>query len=224
MYLTEWYSYMLSESLAEILLITIRTLWIYSQRCIMTTEIPLRFSTAARIWWILWKHIDGSINGRVIHVTWLKVFDATTVIPLLVCMHVCWFVCSIELILNIDNQRQEAINLFLGNYVFEKGQPMLWDLSTDYYLHHGVPTGKKPPRRSYRRWWTSIHLQQPLTQREIESLEKEIIMSDSIANPRLTSGYFDNYWMEYYKPKLLSSFSKVFQYNMNSTLRYLPSM
>ncbi|KAK9316417.1 SacI homology domain-containing protein [Lipomyces starkeyi] len=124
----------------------------------------------------------------------------------------------------VDNQRQEAINLFLGNYVFEKGQPMLWDLSTDYYLHHGVPTGKKPPRRSYRRWWTSIHLQQPLTQREIESLEKEIIMSDSIANPRLTSGYFDNYWMEYYKPKLLSSFSKVFQYNMNSTLRYLPSM
>ncbi|KAK9369809.1 SacI homology domain-containing protein [Lipomyces kononenkoae] len=123
----------------------------------------------------------------------------------------------------VDNQRQEAINLFLGNYVFEKGQPMLWDLSTDYYLHHGIPTGKKPPRRSYRRWWISNHLQKPFAEREMANRENAITIS-SISVPNLTSGYFDNYWMEYYKPKLLSSFSKVLQYNMNSTLRYLPSI
>ncbi|KAK9234779.1 SacI homology domain-containing protein [Lipomyces kononenkoae] len=123
----------------------------------------------------------------------------------------------------VDNQRQEAINLFLGNYVFETGQPMLWDLSTDYYLHHGIPTGKKPPRRSYRRWWISNHIQKSFAQREMGNYEKAIA-TNSITGPKLTSGYFDNYWMEYYKPKLLSSLSKVLQYNMNSTLRYLPSV
>ncbi|EGU85170.1 hypothetical protein FOXB_04285 [Fusarium oxysporum f. sp. conglutinans Fo5176] len=39
----------------------------------------------------------------------------------------------------LDSQRQEAYNLFLGNYIFTQGQPMLWDLATDYYLHHADP-------------------------------------------------------------------------------------
>jgi phosphatidylinositol 3,5-bisphosphate 5-phosphatase len=39
----------------------------------------------------------------------------------------------------LDGQRQEAYNLFLGNYVFSQGGPMLWDLATDYYLHHADP-------------------------------------------------------------------------------------
>ncbi|KAK9465943.1 SacI homology domain-containing protein [Lipomyces arxii] len=124
----------------------------------------------------------------------------------------------------VDSQRQEAINLFLGNYVFETGQPMLWDLSTDYYLHHGFPSGKKPQRRSYRNWWIPDNLQKPITQREIESISENTILKDGVTIWRSASSYFDNYWMEYYKPKMLSSFSKVFQYNMNSTLRYLPSM
>ncbi|POS87918.1 hypothetical protein EPUL_000725 [Erysiphe pulchra] len=39
----------------------------------------------------------------------------------------------------LDGQRQEAYNLFLGNYKFEHGKPLLWDLPTDYYLHHVNP-------------------------------------------------------------------------------------
>jgi hypothetical protein len=34
--------------------------------------------------------------------------------------------------------------------------------------------------------------------------------------------YFDDYWLEYYRPKALSSFLKVFSYDINSTLRYIP--
>ena len=34
---------------------------------------------------------------------------------------------------------------------------------------------------------------------------------------------FDNYWLEYYRPLALSSFSKMFSYRMNSTLFYIPS-
>jgi len=48
----------------------------------------------------------------------------------------------------VDAQRQEAINLFLGNYTITKGQPTLWELTTDYYLHHIDPQfAEEKPRR-----------------------------------------------------------------------------
>ncbi len=48
----------------------------------------------------------------------------------------------------VDAQRQEAINLFLGNYTIAKGQPTLWELTTDYYLHHIDPRfAREKPRR-----------------------------------------------------------------------------
>ena len=34
--------------------------------------------------------------------------------------------------------------------------------------------------------------------------------------------FFDDYWLEYYRPLALSSFQKIFSYRMNSTLRYVP--
>lgn len=112
----------------------------------------------------------------------------------------------------LDGQRQEAYNLFLGNYIFAQGQPMLWDLSTDYYLHHADPRlGLK--RRSYVKWWTPNNLV-PRVLPNCPRLPTEL--ADKPYH------YFDDYWLEYYRPKALSSFLKVFTYNLNSTLRYIP--
>lgn len=112
----------------------------------------------------------------------------------------------------LDAQRQEAYNLFLGNYIFTQGQPMLWDLSTDYYLHHADPRLNKK-RRSYTKWWTPKNLEKrsmPLaTQPSAEFASKPY-------------SYFDDYWLEYYRPKAVSSFLKMFSHNLNSTLRYVP--
>ncbi len=36
-----------------------------------------------------------------------------------------------------DSEKQDAINLFLGNYVPGSGKPALWELDSDYYLHSG---------------------------------------------------------------------------------------
>ena len=36
----------------------------------------------------------------------------------------------------LDTDKQMAINLFLGMFVPKEGEPNLWDLPTDYYLHH----------------------------------------------------------------------------------------
>ena len=91
---------------------------------------------------------------------------------------------------------------------------MLWDLSTDYYLHHTNPrlwSGQK--RKSYIQWFTPEHLDGPAMPEDIEP-------QGHLAGKPL--GFFDEYWFEYYRPLALSSFQKMFSYKMNSTLRYIP--
>ncbi|KAL2011287.1 hypothetical protein VTN00DRAFT_4005 [Thermoascus crustaceus] len=113
----------------------------------------------------------------------------------------------------LDAQRQEAYNLFLGNYIFSQGQPMLWDLATDYYLHHADPRAwSKLKKPNYINWYTP------------EFLEKRTMPPpvSSAKGPKESLSHFDDYWLEYYRPLAVTSFSKVFSYKMNSTLRYLP--
>ncbi|PLN79124.1 polyphosphoinositide phosphatase Fig4 [Aspergillus taichungensis] len=110
----------------------------------------------------------------------------------------------------LDAQRQEAYNLFLGNYVFCQGQPMLWDLSTDYYLHHSDPRSWSTMKRpNYIRWYTPAHLE-----------ERELPPPPRIPAEPLSR--YDDYWLEYYRPLAVSSFSKVFSYKMKSSPQYLP--
>jgi len=113
----------------------------------------------------------------------------------------------------VDAQRQEAINLFLGNYVWEKGKPMLWDLNTDYYLHNIQSLSKQ--KRSYRFWWTESNL--------VKFKEAYNVPKDGLILTKLEpyQGFFDNYWNEYYVPRRLTLFEKLFEINMNSTLRYI---
>ncbi|MCJ1311331.1 phosphatidylinositol-3,5-bisphosphate 5-phosphatase [Agyrium rufum] len=116
----------------------------------------------------------------------------------------------------LDGQRQEAYNLFLGNYIFVQGQPMLWDLSTDYYLHHIDPRlWLDQKRRSYINWFTPSYL--------ASHTMPESIAPHDLENHTLPEIFLDDdYWLEYYKPLALSSFLKIFSFRMNSTLRYLP--
>ncbi|KAI9053056.1 hypothetical protein LZ554_003326 [Drepanopeziza brunnea f. sp. 'monogermtubi'] len=116
----------------------------------------------------------------------------------------------------LDGQRQEAYNLFLGNYVFVQGQPMLWDLQTDYYLHHADPrawSGER--RRSYIDWYTPAFLEKRVLPPHVNP------PAPLIHKPLV---YFDDYWVEYYKPRSVSSLLKVFSYmgKLNSTIRYIP--
>lgn len=116
----------------------------------------------------------------------------------------------------LDGQRQEAYNLFLGNYVYEHGQPMLWDLATDYHLHHTDPRVWSPrTRRSYINWYTPSFL-------EKKTLPPYSDPQGTLANKPLT--YFDDYWIEYYKPLSISSIVKIFTYpgKMSSSARLMP--
>ncbi|KAI9780235.1 MAG: phosphatidylinositol-3,5-bisphosphate 5-phosphatase [Geoglossum umbratile] len=114
----------------------------------------------------------------------------------------------------LDGQRQEAYNLFLGNYRFAQGQPMLWDLATDYYLHHADPRGwLEKHRRSYTSWYTPEFL---------EPREMSLVLEPPGQLSKLSCSFFDDYWLEYYRPLALSSFLKIFSFKLNSTLRYIP--
>ncbi|THW23828.1 hypothetical protein D6C93_00569 [Aureobasidium pullulans] len=115
----------------------------------------------------------------------------------------------------LDSQRQEAYNLFLGNYIWAQGQPMLWDLSTDYYLHHTDP--KKwldRARKSYINWFTPEHLERrtlPPTAERGKTQKTDQNLAE-----------YDDYWLEYYRPLAVSSFVKVYSYRMNTNHRFLP--
>jgi hypothetical protein len=114
----------------------------------------------------------------------------------------------------LDSQRQEAYNLFLGNYIYTQGQPMLWDLPTDYYLHHSDPrlwTGEKT--HDYIKWYNPDFL-------EPQILPPNVALPEEIASKGID--YFDDYWLEYYRPLALSSFAKIFSWKMSSRPRYLP--
>lgn len=115
----------------------------------------------------------------------------------------------------LDGQRQEAYNLFLGNYIFAQGQPMLWDLATDYYLHHADPRAwHDRTKRDYIHWFTPGFLE--------ESKLEPYPPQPKGDGARTSVSSYDDYWLEYYRPSTLSSFLKMFPYKMNSTIKYIP--
>ena len=111
----------------------------------------------------------------------------------------------------LDKQRQEAYNLFLGNYIFAQGQPMLWDLSTDYYLHHIDPRAWfAQTRRSYKNWFTLENLSSPQTPDGIQ-------LRGALRQKPLSS--FKEWWIEYYRPHQMSQYQKLFPLKMQSTAK-----
>jgi len=116
----------------------------------------------------------------------------------------------------LDSQRQEAYNLFLGNYVWEHGQTLLWDLPTDYYLHHGDPKAYlERKRRNYIYWFTP------------EFLETRKLPPKQLQQPNETAAMgevdtYDDYWLECYRPAALSTLGKVYSYRLNSSNKFLP--
>lgn len=112
----------------------------------------------------------------------------------------------------LDSQRQEAYNLFLGYYIFTEGQPMLWDLASDYYLHHLDPRmWKESARRNYIQWYTPDFLEKNDLPAAVDLTGQE---PDEQHSQKV--GDFDDYWLEYYRPTVISSFAKVFSFRKNT--------
>lgn len=67
-------------------------------------------------------------------------------------MHILTLTISLS-----DVDKQMAINVFLGVYKPEEGEMNVWDLPTDYYLHHTQArvVHEAPYTSSYTKWWES---------------------------------------------------------------------
>ncbi|OAA70871.1 polyphosphoinositide phosphatase Fig4 [Akanthomyces lecanii RCEF 1005] len=115
----------------------------------------------------------------------------------------------------LDSQRQEAYNLFLGNYVYKAGQPMLWEITTDYYLHHTNPRDWSPNNiANYINWYNPANLLEKNAECAVVPVRSAPVLKPV--------EFFDDYWLEYYRPSTLSSFPKMFAFKMNSTIKYIP--
>ncbi|CCD25924.2 phosphatidylinositol-3,5-bisphosphate 5-phosphatase NDAI_0G01480 [Naumovozyma dairenensis CBS 421] len=120
----------------------------------------------------------------------------------------------------VDAQRQDATNLFLGNYVWKKGYPSLWEMNTDFYLHNEyIQDGLK---RSYTHWWNNYHIRsiRQLIYDRIILQNNDITFNKTVKYVRGFPEAFDNYWNEYYRPRCITWISDLFVFNMNSTRRY----
>ncbi|KAI7880338.1 hypothetical protein K492DRAFT_130261 [Lichtheimia hyalospora FSU 10163] len=120
-----------------------------------------------------------------------------------------------------DADKQDAINLFLGNFVSEDGQPLLWELNSDYHLHNQDPR-VRPPRKDYRKWCSTDVLVENVqdVNRSLMEIPLELRQNDTIQPDE--SDPYRGYWAEYYDPSKLTKLDTLFAYNMNGTLKYRP--
>ncbi|CAH2353689.1 polyphosphoinositide phosphatase [[Candida] railenensis] len=133
----------------------------------------------------------------------------------------------------MDSIRQEAINLFLGNYIYDPNKPKLWELQNDFYLHNNTLIEDIRVKRSYQHWYNEKFLNEArfiLTSQTEKPLESDSTELEKIVNaygpfPQLEAypEYNDNWFNECYVPRKFQSFGELFQFNMNSNARYFPS-
>ncbi|KAG0179411.1 phosphatidylinositol-3,5-bisphosphate 5-phosphatase [Apophysomyces sp. BC1021] len=120
-----------------------------------------------------------------------------------------------------DADKQDAINLFLGNFVTKAGQPMLWELNSDYHLHNQDPR-MKLARRDYRKWCDPSALASKGHKSEPHSFDIPVQLQVAAVEPD-ESDPFQGYWVEYYTQHQLTTLDHLFTFNMNGTLKYRPA-
>ncbi|XP_068087388.1 polyphosphoinositide phosphatase [Hyperolius riggenbachi] len=120
-----------------------------------------------------------------------------------------------------DADRQDAINLFLNVFQPSDGKPHLWELPTDFYLHHRNTMKLPRKRKSYTFWWTPGVLEHlPLPFDEVpnpENLKKMTIKKFNKCDEEI------NIYIEFFRPYELSSFDDTFCLSMaNSARDFMP--
>ncbi|XP_048209664.1 polyphosphoinositide phosphatase isoform X2 [Perognathus longimembris pacificus] len=116
-----------------------------------------------------------------------------------------------------DADRQDSINLFLGVFHPTEGKPHLWELPTDFYLHHKNTMRLLPTRRSYTHWWT------PEVIKHLPLPYDEVICAANLK--KLVVKKFHRYeeeidiHNEFFRPYELSSFDDTFCLAMTSSAR-----
>lgn len=118
-----------------------------------------------------------------------------------------------------DAEKQHTMNLFLGLFVPDENKPPIWELMTDYYLHHPEALGQKKVRRVPRsQWWNAEVLQcLPVACDEVFKSCGEIVQVDR--DEEMVDGYLD-----YHRPYEFSVLSEMFAYKISHSVRdFMPN-
>ncbi|KAF9913605.1 phosphatidylinositol-3,5-bisphosphate 5-phosphatase, partial [Lobosporangium transversale] len=105
----------------------------------------------------------------------------------------------------VDAEKQDAMNLFLGNYRVQKGVgPALWELPGDYHLHNTTVPELKSIRKCYIRWWSPDALlpQDVLARKSFQITHDHTYEYDSGYDyfPEYADEYNDGYVDDQYEP------------------------
>uniref|UniRef100_A0A8C5FNC3 SAC domain-containing protein n=1 Tax=Gadus morhua TaxID=8049 RepID=A0A8C5FNC3_GADMO len=120
-----------------------------------------------------------------------------------------------------DADRQDAINLFLQVYQPSEQRPHLWELPTDFYLHHKSSMALAQERRSYTYWWSEGVLAfLPVAYDEVAC--KDNMRKVKVKRVNRYDEAIDIY-TEFFKPYELTSFDDTFCIAMtNSAREFMP--
>ncbi|XP_077276266.1 polyphosphoinositide phosphatase FIG4 isoform X1 [Temnothorax americanus] len=113
-----------------------------------------------------------------------------------------------------DQEKQHTINLFLGLFIPEEGKPPIWEILTDYYLHHLPACHYSRKRRLLTQWWDKSVLKcLPYALDEVtKSCSEMIQVQNSIEE--MIDVYYD-----YHRPYELSLLSEVYAYKISHSVR-----
>ncbi|XP_012062724.1 PREDICTED: polyphosphoinositide phosphatase [Atta cephalotes] len=113
-----------------------------------------------------------------------------------------------------DQEKQHTINLFLGLFIPEEGKPPIWEILTDYYLHHLPACHYSRKRRLLTQWWDKNVLKcLPYALDEVtKSCSEMIQVQNSIEE--MIDVYYD-----YHRPYELSLLSEVYAYKISHSVR-----
>ncbi|XP_033230009.1 polyphosphoinositide phosphatase isoform X3 [Belonocnema kinseyi] len=113
-----------------------------------------------------------------------------------------------------DQEKQHTINLFLGLFVPVEGKPPIWELVTDYYLHHKTACKYTRKTRLLTQWWDSNVLKcLPYALQEMTKTCSEIIQVQH-SQEEMIDIYYD-----YYRPYELSQLLEVYAYKVSHSVR-----
>lgn len=118
-----------------------------------------------------------------------------------------------------DTEKQNAINLFLGVYVPCEEPVPIWELSSDYLLHHTLTRGVRPCHsRSTSQWWDSDVMETlPLP---VEEARKSVslLMPVTQYEPKV------DLYTDHHRPSEFCILSELFSYHMSHSVRdYMPN-
>ncbi|XP_070567874.1 polyphosphoinositide phosphatase-like isoform X2 [Ptychodera flava] len=115
-----------------------------------------------------------------------------------------------------DTDKQSCLNLFLGVFQPNHNKPPLWDLPTDYYLHHKDTVTLAPrKRRSYTEWYDLRLLEAlPYPYDELcKSTNGNSVLVSHLGDERVDP------YMEYYHPYERTVFADLFCSSMSHSIR-----